>query len=161
MSQMSQMFTSFAEKVTNFIHLAQLLPLLVYLLVYISTQANMAKLYKLPEWMFVAVILHSDIVRKLLLLYRGYQGFPLKMVRTLSFGILGIVTCCIFLVLSLLALEKPNFDLPPTFYRLQMLMFALALSMSAFTSIWIASRGRDAELLRKMIPGSTEEPDRG
>jgi membrane-bound ClpP family serine protease len=83
------------------------------------------------------------------------------MVRTLSFGILGIVISSIFLALSLIAQEKPAVLRVPekAFYRWQMLVFALALLMSAFTSIWIAARKREGLLLRKMIPEAATPDD--
>jgi hypothetical protein len=138
-----------------------LLPLLVYLVVFFSLDGNVERLFRLPEWMFAAIILHADMLRKLLHLYRNYRGFYLKMVRTLSFGILGIVISSIFLALSLIAQEKPAVLRVPekAFYRWQMLVFALALLMSAFTSIWIAARKREGLLLRKMIPEAATPDD--
>ena len=162
------MIQNFSERVSDYFTLFMqwaletgafvLLPLFVYLLVYFSIEVDLGKLYKLPEWMFIAVILHADTMRKLLLLYREYKGYALKLIRTLSIGLLGIVICSIFLVLSLLAQEKPNFVLPSTFYHLQMLMFAFALYLSAGCSIWIAYQNQDAQLLKRMILESDEGP---
>ena len=134
-----------------------LLPLVVYLIVFFSIEVDLGKLYRLPEWMFIGVILHADTMHKLLILYREYKGFPGKLVRTLSIGILGIVGCSICLVLSMLAQEKANFDLPLNFYHLQMGMFVVALYFSAITSIWIGYRGNEGVLLRKMIPEKDQE----
>ena len=41
-----------------------LLPLIIYFLMFISLGIQFSELFKLPEWMFISIILYGDTFRK-------------------------------------------------------------------------------------------------
>ena len=102
--------------------------------------------------MFVSIILFADVTRKLIVLYRNYQGFELKIIRTISFGVISIVMCSVFLVLLILDQQRNAIDLADDFYIIQILWFFVAIFYSAFINIWISHHKGEATLLVRMIP---------
>jgi hypothetical protein len=134
-----------------------LLPLIVYLIVFAALNIEQTKLIELPEWMFVSIILHGEIMRKYILFYSNYKGFHLKAIRQISLGILGIVTSSVFLVFSMVAHYREAFTLPPFYYRLQMLLFFFSIANSLFASIWIGLTKGEGHLLSFMYKNESEE----
>jgi len=124
-----------------------LLPLIVYLATFICLSIPLAEIAKLPEWMFIAIILYGETIKRLLVFYRKYKGYELKLIRTLSFGILGITLSSILLCLSIVANHKTDrFDLPPIYYKFQFSIFVVALFNSAFIKVWLGTLGGEATL---------------
>lgn len=86
-----------------------LLPLIVYIIVFLALGVDRTKLIELPEWMFVSIILFGESTLKSIAYYKdlmlsakdassNLSGYSLKMNRELSVGIVGIVVSCPFSV---------------------------------------------------------------
>jgi len=109
------LFSEWFVEVSGFI----LLPLIVYLIAFISLDRPASELAQLPEWMFISIILYGEVLKRLVIFYRRFRGFDLKFIRVISMGIIGITISSILLCFSLIAEHKPGFVLPKAFYFLQ------------------------------------------
>lgn len=134
-----------------------LLPLFVYLLVFMSLGIEHTKLMELPEWMFIAIILFGESMRKTVIFYNKYEGFDLAVIREISFGLLGIVASSVFLVFSIIAHYDEEFVLSSLFYHLQLGIFLGAVIYSLLFSLWIGWKTGQGESLAYLIPRKREE----
>lgn len=145
-----------------------LLPLVVYIAVFVALGIEKTKLIELPEWMFVSIILFGESTLKSIVYYkdrllsaaeakREISGFSLKMTREISVGIIGIVISCVFLALSMVAFYKPDcLSLSTWFYRLQMLCFLIALGRSFVNRVYIGLK--TGEGTRLTLWGFSKKP---
>jgi hypothetical protein len=135
-----------------------LLPLCVYAVTYMSLQKPAEEIIKLPEWMFISIILYGDTLRRLILFYRKYKGFELKVQRDYAGGVVGITISAILLNSAITASLSKNSELPSSFYVLQTAVFALAMINSAYTRVWLAIKQGEGDLLLSFAP---DRPDQG
>ena len=129
-----------------------LLPLFIYVIVYYMEGLPLTRIMERPEWMFIAIILHADTLRRLLGHYRDYRGFDVNAIRVISIGVLGIISAALFLVFTILADDSNARTLPLSFYRFQTVLFCAALLYSLFNSVWISFAKGEAEFLMRLIP---------
>jgi hypothetical protein len=133
-----------------------LLPLFVYLLVFVGLGINPQELFKLPEWMFISVILYGDISRKQIAYYQVFKGFDLRIIRTISVTVFGIVISSTFLIFSVIAQYNSSFHLSGLYYISQIVWFIITLAYSILTSMWISRKKGEDELLTYLIPEMRE-----
>lgn len=114
-----------------------LLPLLVYFVVYFAMGNSIVALFKLPEWMFVAIILYGNAMLEVVFFLKETNNFDDNTVRpVIAFGILGIVISAVFLVLSIIA-QLGSQDLSTSYYILQFFLFLASFAFSSKTGIWL------------------------
>lgn len=114
-----------------------LLPLIIYLICYGILGLSFNKILFLPEWMFFSIILWGDVCRKLILLYRNYKGFEIKIVRTVAGTILGISLSAIVLTFSIIGNNSDKISLPNYFGVLQVTIFCITFLFAGFINWWI------------------------
>jgi len=135
-----------------------LLPLIVYLIVFFALGIEISELVRLPELMFVAIILFADATRQLVLFYRQFRGFSQRVMFTIPFGLLGIVISAMFLAFSMIAQQKPDFGLPWLFYKFQVGIFLWSLLTSGLSSIWITwKRGEGKPRTLLILQNETQD----
>jgi hypothetical protein len=135
-----------------------LLPLIVYIIIFFALAIDWYELLKLPEWMFVAIVVYSETTRKLVLYYRDYEGFSSKAVRAVSLGVIGMVTSSVFLAFSAVAQLRDAITLSTIYYAIQTILFVASLMFSAMFGLWMGWRTGEGELLASMrLEGSHKE----
>ncbi|BDU35749.1 hypothetical protein [Vibrio nigripulchritudo] len=127
-----------------------LLPLIVYFITFKVLPVDGDDIYKIPEWMFISVVVFGDLTKKKLNFYKRFEGYDVKMVRTLAIGVLGMVVSSIMLGYSLIAMRTPNLELSDSFYAIQMWVFVIGLVFSAFYHVWIGMYDNDGKKLSYM-----------
>ena len=137
-----------------------LLPLFVYIIVLAALGVGKSKLFELPEWMFVSIILFADTTRKSIAYYKDCipsqleankepSVFKLKMDREVSKGIFGIVISATFLILTMVAENKKEaLRLATPFYWAQIVWFGIAVCNSLYNRIYIGWKTGEGKLLR-------------
>ena len=126
-----------------------LLPLLIYVILFISTGGQIYNLYKLPEWMFITIILYGDTIRKLILLYVKFDNFELRINRTIAQAIIAIVLTSTFLVIQLISQQK-NIELASYFFYGQFIIFLHAIWFSLSTSVRYGLVNNDGQKIKKL-----------
>jgi hypothetical protein len=106
----------------------------------------MADIFKLPEWMFIAIILYGDALSKNINLYNKidkeqkeecllkYQGFTTESQFAVSIAMLGITISSVLLTFAIIAKYK-EFELPSIFYSIEQGVFLFAIFVSAMCEL--------------------------
>jgi hypothetical protein len=138
-----------------------LLPLIVYLIVFSSVNLEKADIFKLPEWMFVSIILFGESLRKSLIYYKDAKGFHIQVLHELSITILGIVISSVFLIFSIISHYNESFPLSPSYYGFQMTIFGFSVFYSFITTASSYWKKGDANYLFFGNPeqSSTNKPN--
>lgn len=154
-SRVYHLVTQWLAEVVGFI----LLPLVVYIIVFLALGIERTKLIELPEWMFVSIILFGESTFKSIVYYKdlmlsaeqagkNISGFSAKMNREIAVGVIGIVVSSVFLALTMVAAYKGTvLNLPRNFYWLQMFCFTFALGRSFVNRFYIGWRTGEAASL--------------
>lgn len=134
-----------------------LLPLIIYFIIYISLNKSMDEFFKIPEWMFIAIILYGDTLTKSIsFFYRSdkelassstWEGAEKESLIMVYWAILGITTSSV-LLMFIVIYENKNLDLPSIFYKIELIVFLLALITSLFIELLvrIVSKSEHGEL---------------
>ncbi len=124
-----------------------LLPLLIYVLAYSVLEADKAEVFRLPEWMFISVILFGEAIKRLIVFYRNSKDMEQKILKLFPIGFIGITISAILLCFSMIAsMRPPVLTLKPLFYRCQYVIFAASVIFSAAIKIWLdVTRGGVSE----------------
>jgi|GEM_PF-2290813 len=108
-----------------------LLPLVIYIVTFLTLGRSVREAMNSPELMFVTIILYGEVLKREVLFYRRYRGFVLKFNRTLAFGLMGISVSSVLLCFSLIH-EKNEIPLSETYYPVfRGVVFVCALILSA------------------------------
>ena len=158
MTRVYHLATQWLAEVGAFI----LLPLVIYLIVFLALGIEKGKLIELPEWMFVSIILFGESTLKSIAYYKNLMlsvkesggntaGLSLKMNREFSVGMFAVVVACVFLALIMVA-SKNALSLSRSFYWLQILIFVLALARSFGNRIYIGWKTDEGTILTLSEP---------
>ena len=129
-----------------------LLPLIVYFISYKAFPIEGDDLKTLPEWMFMAVILYGDYVRKLLQFYRGYEGYSVKSLYVLSLGIIGMVSSSVMIAYSLISTRVADMQPSADFYVIQNMLFVSAVLLHFVAYLSLAYRQGHGRYLALLVP---------
>lgn len=111
-----------------------LLPLLIYLILYFSFRNSIYDFSRLPEWMFITIILYGDTIRKLILLYLKFKNPELRISRTVAQAVIAIVLASTFLIILLVS-QQEHLEISPIIYWGQFVIFFHSIWFSYSTSI--------------------------
>jgi hypothetical protein len=147
-----------------------LLPLIIYSIIYIILNEPMGELLKLPEWMFIAIILYGDTLSKTLIFYNKldkealekrasplsfwealFGGFDIESPFLVSFAILGITISSVLLTFAIIAKYK-ELNLPIAFYLIENCVFFVALVFSLLCELMIRSKD-ERDKKKSLYPG--------
>ncbi len=116
-----------------------LLPLIIYYIIYVSLNKPVIDFFKLPEWMFISIILYADtLTRSVSFFYRfdkklasweGWGGAEKETLSVVYVAILGITISSVLLMFIVID-ENKKLDLPDNFYKIEQLVFFIALAIS-------------------------------
>lgn len=143
-----------------------LLPLIIYVIIYLILKEPMSELLKLPEWMFIAIVLYGDALSKNINLYNkldkneekesysGYwdtifEGFYIESQFAVSLAILGITISSVLLTLAIIAKYK-ELDISSIFYFIENIVFLFAIVYSAICELFIRNYN-DKEKKKKLL----------
>lgn len=112
-----------------------LLPLVIYVVTFLSLGRSVWDALNSPEVMFVTIILYGEVLKKQVLFYREFRGFVLKFTWALAWGVLGMTISSVLLCFSLLSHEAKELNLSGAFKYLKGFAFLCALFLSAFEKI--------------------------
>lgn len=125
-----------------------LLPLIIYFIIYISLNESVNEFFKLPEWMFIAIVLYVDTLTKSIgFFYKfdtelasldSWEGAEKESQGVVYIAILGITISSILLMFIVFE-ENGKLDLPSIFYTFERFVFIGALLLS-FAFELIASK---------------------
>jgi hypothetical protein len=133
-----------------------LLPLLIYIITFITLGRPAKEIVRLPELMFISIILYGEILKRSVIFYRQFRGFELKLIRMLSVGLLGISVSGVLLCFSLVAQHRPDVTLSKPFYFIQGFVFLTALLTSAFLKVWLGMLHGEPSLYMHLIKETLE-----
>jgi len=124
-----------------------LLPLIIYVLVYLLIGEEVVQVLLLPEWLFITVLLYGSILGKLVVHFRDYAGYLPRIRRTIAQGVLGILIASVLLCVSIIAPFVTEITLGTFFYAAQFSLFTHALWQSAQVHYKVGKlEGLDEEL---------------
>ncbi|MDO8727086.1 MAG: hypothetical protein Q7J35_13540 [Candidatus Methanoperedens sp.] len=116
-----------------------LLPLIIYFIIYLSLNKPMDEFFKLPEWMFISIILYgvtlSDTIsfihksEKNLVSLSLWEGIEEESQVMVYMGILGITISSVLLMFIIIG-EYENLTMPSSFYFVEWFVFSFALVTS-------------------------------
>jgi len=111
-----------------------LLPLLIYLILYFSFRNSIYDFSRLPEWMFITIVLYGDTIRKLIFLYLKFKNPELRIGRTVAQAVIAIVLTSTFLIILLIS-QQEHLEINPFIYWGQFVIFFHSIWFSYSTSI--------------------------
>lgn len=112
------------------------------MIIYLSIGLETLNIIKLPEWMFISIIIYGDTIKKLILYQKKAKEPDDESKKIISVGVIGIVISCTFLVLSITlkhveALKHvEEFKISGYYYVLQMAVFIISIVFSAVCHIY-------------------------
>ena len=127
-----------------------LLPLVIYLLLYLSFKNSIYDFSRLPEWMFITIVLYGDTIRKLILLYLKFKNPELRIGRTVAQAVIAIVISSTFLVIILIA-QQEKLEISPFIYWGQFVIFIHSVWFSYSTNIRNSLVNNEGEKITKLV----------
>lgn len=114
-----------------------LLPLIIYFLMFIFLDVQFIQVIKLPEWMFISIILYADSLKKIIHYEKNNdKDFEESSTKFISFAIIGVTISSVLLALSIVDKYK-EFELPIIYYYFELFVFAIAIILSAYFELII------------------------
>ena len=114
-----------------------LLPMFIYLICFKMINISVKELLVLPEWMFFTIILWGDICKRLIFLYKQFDGFEIKAVRVIALTVLGISISSIVLAFAIIGSYSDSVNLPENFGLIQLTIFIFTLFMTGYINLWV------------------------
>jgi hypothetical protein len=111
-----------------------LLPLVIYVVTFLSIGRSVREALNSPEVMFLAIILYGDVLKRQVLFYRRYRGFALKFSRELAVCVLGMTISSVLLCFSLIE-DTKVLSMSRSYRVLKLSAFGSALVLSAFEKV--------------------------
>ncbi|KNZ68370.1 hypothetical protein Tfer_3109 [Thermincola ferriacetica] len=123
-------------------------PLILHMMIAGLFEVPSEKIFQLTDISVISLILFGDTTKTLIIFYRKKKGFELKLRRTMTIGIAGIVVSSVLLTFGLIKTYNPSFKVGPSIYEIQIIWFVLAILWSALSNIPIAMKnGLDKHFL--------------
>lgn len=125
-NEIFSIFINWFWEVTAFV----LLPLIIYIIVFLSLNIQISQLIGLPEWMFISIIFYGNTLKKTIIYLKIHDWhFETNSIAMISCTILGISISSVLLAFSIIAKYK-ELDLSSFYYPLQLGIFLFALISS-------------------------------
>lgn len=134
-----------------------LLPLVIYLLCFVFLEKPLSEIILLPEWMFFSIVLWGDTCKKLLVFYRRFKGFEIKVVRSVATTLLGVSVSVTALIFSIICQYSETMETPALLGPVQMVIFLLTFFIAGFLHWWIKTESEDFTLHSHLIKEGEEE----
>jgi hypothetical protein len=124
-----------------------LLPIIVYMVVYLSIGVSVAKIIELPELLLISILLFAQSGQRLISRDRSFYGAWVRLPRTIEHTVIGIVIASLLLAVKIVEIER-GILLISWFGKGQVALFLIALFHNCYTNVRAdAHSGVGAKLL--------------